>query len=265
MSFTGWADAVRWAGAVVCALLVVSLVASSAYASSGFGIERYGLTATEEGGSMDAQAGSHPHELSAEAALEPNAHGTSADEVRNLDFALPPGLMINSTAVPTGNAVGMAQIGIAGKIVSATVDRLAPAPGELARLGFTLEGVEVIVVVSIRSGGEYGMTLSIQDLPQAGIESVKLTLGGSTSPALLTLPASCTGPLQTTLQGESWGGESASLATPFPQLTGCNRLSFQPALSVVPDTATANEPSGYEIDLKVPQYRRSARGWRALS
>jgi hypothetical protein len=76
---------------VVCVLLVTGVAASNAYASAGFGIERYALTATEEDSSADTQAGSHAYELTAEAALEPNAHNTSADEVRSLDFELPPG------------------------------------------------------------------------------------------------------------------------------------------------------------------------------
>ncbi|HEY3866164.1 MAG TPA: hypothetical protein VGL54_08780 [Solirubrobacteraceae bacterium] len=236
----------------------MSITTSSAYASSGFGIERYDLAATQENSSMDTQAGSHPYELTAEAVFEPNAHNTSADEVKNLDFTLPPGLMIDLAAVPQNNAVGMAQMSIAGKIVSATVYNLAPAPGELARLGFTLEGAWVVADISIRPGSDYGMTLSVQDLPELGIESVKLTLGGSGSSTFLTLPTSCDGSLQTTVQGVSREEEMTSLAASFPQLIGCNRLSFQPALSVVPDVTEADEPSGYQIGLRIPQTEDSA-------
>jgi hypothetical protein len=75
--------------ALICVLLLVSVAASSAYASAGFGIEGYGLTATNEDGSADAQAGSHPYELTAEAGLAFKAQ--SASEVRDLSFELPPG------------------------------------------------------------------------------------------------------------------------------------------------------------------------------
>jgi len=241
--------------ALVCALLFAATVtsgASSAHASASFGIERYALTAVEENKSVDTQAGSHPYELTAEAVLEPNVH-TSANEVRSLDFELPPGLIINPAGVPQNNAVGTVQMDVAGKIVSATVYNLAPAPGGLARFGFTLEGAPVIADVSVRTGGDYGMTLSIDNLPRWEIESVKLTLEGRPSSTFLTLPTSCAGLLQTTLRGESWGGETASLSASFPQMTGCNRLLFQPALSVVSDAAEADEPSGYQVQLSMPQ------------
>ncbi len=253
MRSTGWADVARWAGVLACTLLVASVAASNAYASDSFGIEHYGLTASEENGSTDTQAGSHPYELTAEAVLEPNAHNTGADEVKNLDFELPPGLIIDPAAVPQNNAVGTAQMSVAGNIVSATVYNQTPAPGELARLDFTLEDVSVIANISVHTGSGYRMTLSIQDLPQGKIESLKLTLRGLSKSTLLRLPTACAGTLQTTLQGESWGGETASLSAPFPQMTGCDRLPFDPALSVTPDVTQAGEPSGYQVQLTVPQ------------
>ncbi len=258
MRSTGLVGAARWVGVLASTLLVVSIFASSVYASAGFGIERYGLTATEESGPADTQAGSHPYELTAEAVLEPNVHNTGADEVRNLDFELPPGLIINPANIPQDNAVGTAQFGVAGKIVSTTVYSLAPVPGGLARFDFTLEGAEVIADISIRTGSDYGMTLSIQDLPQQEIESVKLTLGGPSIPRFLTLPTSCAGSLQTTLQGESWGAETASLPASFPRMTGCGGLSFDPSINVAPDTTRADEPAGYELDIQLPQDEQSA-------
>ena len=74
------------------------------------------------------------------------------------------------------------------------------------------------------------MTVSIRNIPQEEVESVKLSLRRSGVRAFLTLPTSCAGPLQTTLQGESWGAETASLSASLPELTGCDRLSFEPTL-----------------------------------
>jgi hypothetical protein len=36
-------------------------------------------------------------------------------------------------------------------------------------------------------------------------------------------------------------------------VTGCNRLAFNPSLTVTPDTTQADSPSGYGVDLHVPQ------------
>jgi hypothetical protein len=250
---------------LACALLVAAVTTSSAYASASFGIERYMLTASETGSSADTQAGSHPYELSAEAVLEPSVH-TSANEVKNLDFELPPGLVLDPSVVPNctasefaggtcpgAAAVGEMRMSVAGKIVSVVVYNLASSAGEFARLGFTVESVPVVAAISVRIGSDYGMTLSIQDLPQLAIESVKLTLGGLSNSTFLTLPTSCAGLPQTTLQGESWGGETASVSTSFSQMAGCERLPFDPSLSVAPDVSEADTPSGYELDLNVPQ------------
>ncbi len=238
--------------ALACVLLVALVATSSAYASGGFGIERYGLTATGEGGAPDTQAGSHPHALTLETVLAP---GTGSHEVKSLAFELPPGLIVDPRAVPQAGAIGEVQMMAAGKSISATVYNLVPAPGEFGRFGFTLEGVQVIAEVSVRPGSDYGMTLSIQDIPrvEGEVESVKLTLGGAGPSTLLRLPTSCASSSQTTLQGESWGEETASLSAAVSQMTGCNSLVFNPSLSIAPDVDEAATPSGYEVDVDVPQ------------
>jgi hypothetical protein len=124
-SGVGWLVAL---GALGCALLLVSVAASSADASTGFGIERYGLTATNEDGSGDAQAGSHPYELTAEAGLESGAQ--SASEVRDLNFELPPGLTLDPSAVPScaygeftgGTCPNEAAVGVSGGMAPVDVE-----------------------------------------------------------------------------------------------------------------------------------------------
>jgi hypothetical protein len=290
---TGWVDA-RWVGVLACTLLLASATASSAQASTGFGIERYGLTATEENASADAQAGSHPYALTAEAGFDLKAQSSS--EARNLNLELPTGLTLEPNAVPrctqeefmagdcpNSTAVGVVRMSVAGTMVPAAVYNLVSAPGELAQLGFTLEGTPVVADVAVRTGGDYGMTVSISNIPHQEVESVDLVLWGVPSEAshdalrgrcltgeetacpdaapmsaLLTLPTSCAGSSQTTLQGESWGGETASLPIPFPQMTGCELLSFNPSISLVPKTDQASEPSGYTLDIRVPQSEEPA-------
>src|ERR1039458_5831635 len=241
-------------------LVLISVAASSAYASTGFGIERYGLTATNEDSSADVQAGSHPYELTAEAGLESGAQ--SASEVRDLTFELPPGLTLDPSAVPpcayrelTGGtcpnsaAVGVVRMSVAQSVVPAAVYNLAPAPGEFARFGFTLKDTPVIADVTVRTGGDYGMTVSIPNIPREEVESVKLMLWGVPADAshdalrgrcvtgeetictdaaplspFLTLPTACAGPLQTTLQGGSWGAEAASLPGSFAPMKRRERL-----------------------------------------
>ncbi len=72
----------------------------------------------------------------------------------------------------------------------------------------------------------------------------------------LVNPTQCTpGPLTAELTGvESWEGSSAppQFATMGP-FTGCESLKFAPTLSVAPEVLQATTPTGYEVDLRVPQ------------
>ncbi len=74
--------------------------------------------------------------------------------------------------------------------------------------------------------------------------------------AYLVNPTQCTNePLIAELRGvESWEGEKAPTAfAPIGPFTGCESLKFAPTISVQPEQTQATTPTGYEIDLNVPQ------------
>jgi hypothetical protein len=263
----------------------------------GFGIERSGLAATNEDGSADTQAGSHPYELMAEAgfnqALDSEAKITTAGSVDDLDFELPPGVIIDPQAVPhctytelaTGDcpnaaAVGVAMVSSAGKISPASVYDLMAAPGQVAQLGFVVDDVPFLIDTDLSNSN--AMTMHIDHITQAApFAAIRLELWGvpgdsshdavrgtcltdekatcpSAAPptAFLTLPTSCTEPSsQATLQGDSWQEPGVLLpgSIAMPALTGCEKLSFSPALAVLPSIDETSAPSGYEVDLRIPQ------------
>ncbi len=89
--------------------------------------------------------------------------------------------------------------------------------------------------------------------------------------AYLTNPTQCSGPLDATIVADSWSFPGRfnsedgfpdlsdpnwfTTSTPmYPAgITGCERMRFNPSLTVTPDTTEADSPSGYSIHLHVPQ------------
>jgi hypothetical protein len=89
--------------------------------------------------------------------------------------------------------------------------------------------------------------------------------------AYLTNPTECSGKLEATIDADSWEHPAqfdpntgrpdlsdpnwVTASTPmYPAgITGCNKMRFNPSLSVTPDTTKADSPSGYSIALHVPQ------------
>jgi hypothetical protein len=245
-----------------------------------FGIEEggYQITPEDEGGTLDTQAGSHPFQLTSTvdfdqtleevqepgqpAILEPAAIGLP----RNLAFELPPGLLGNITAAqqcsqldfaalksegnscPAGSAVGVATVTVLepsrAKYITKAVPlfNLEPEQGEPARFGFEAVRVPVLLDTSVRTAGDYGVTVQVNNATEAAqVLGAQVTFWGDpASPAhdnsrgwaclregaeayedetcqppnprptipLLTLPTSCTGALSTSLEGIAWNGES---------------------------------------------------------
>ncbi len=89
--------------------------------------------------------------------------------------------------------------------------------------------------------------------------------------AYLTNPTKCGGPIDATIAADSWVSPArfnpddgrpdlsdpnwVTASTPMYSagVTGCDKMRFNPSLSVVPDTTQADSPSGYAIGLHVPQ------------
>jgi hypothetical protein len=160
------------------------------------------------------------------------------------------------------------------------VYNLVPPEGVAAQLGFQVVNVSIIVTVTVRPDGGYNLAADLTDLSQnLQLYSSELTLwgvpadlngpgpfaysggtyggpGGGPRIPFLTSPTRCDERLTTTIRAESWQspGEfvAASYASAAP-LTGCDRLAFNPALTVLPATTQADSPSGYTVELRVPQ------------
>jgi uncharacterized repeat protein (TIGR01451 family) len=282
--------------------------------SEKFGVEDYELIPENPGGSVDTGAGSHPFQLTSvialnTAPLEPGSGPRAVALVQDLSPELPAGLIADPRALarctatqfaaencPADTAVGVLTLTFDAPdtpygfdTITASIFDVTPSPGEPAHFGARALGVaSVLLEASLRSGGDYGVTLAAEELTQTErLLSIKLTFWGvpgnpshdsqrgtaclegsgactpstaTNPPPFLTLPASCGEPLQSTLMGNSWQQEFEQpgrlyplASATLPALGGCNRLPFAPEIAVTPERTQASTPSGFDVDLHVPQ------------
>jgi hypothetical protein len=174
---------------------------------------------------------------------------------------------------------------------------IEPSVGEPARFGFRVDGIPVLLDTSVRTGDDYGVTVDVKNISEAAeFLGSEVTFWGvpgdtrhniargekclareisiaehepgtgepvcqpfeETHPApLLSLPTSCTGPLASTVEGDSWKEPnvvaSSQLTSPMPVLDGCNRLQFHPSIEVAPDSQAGSTPTGLAVSVHVPQ------------
>jgi hypothetical protein len=181
-----------------------------------FGIERFSAEAEEEGGAETRDAGSHPFQLTT--TLQANAGAiipaasrtfTKTEQPalpRTVGFTLPPGLIGNTTAVPTCQmadfwdashpvlanhcpdeaAIGVATVTIVENAsvgfgrVAAPLFNLQPAAGEPARFGFTIVGTPVVVDTEIDPDDGYRVVAKVRNATQlAQFLSSTVTIWGT--------------------------------------------------------------------------------------
>ncbi len=156
--------------------------------------------------------------------------------------------------------------------------------------------VPVLLTTGVRTGGDYGVTVNVLNISQEaefvgsevtfwgvpgdarhnrsrGLQCIEGAFHfsrfgeeepecpafeeGSHPPPLLSLPTSCTGPLQTTVEADSWlepsVHQSLSSTAPLPALDGCDRLPFSSSIGVTPDGQQASTPTGLTVGIDIPQ------------
>jgi hypothetical protein len=238
-----------------------------------FGVEHFSLMPEEAGGGVDVQAGSHPFQLTNTLTLNEGADQTKPLAMtRDLAISLPPGLIGNATTQPRCSAAQFAAdgeeeggVGIAAEVnqcsadtmvgaASLTIDEpneggvitnsvpvfnLVPEKGEPARFGFELLNAPVILDTSVRTGSDYGVTVSTHNITEvASFISSTVTFWGVPGderhdasrgwpcfitgkwysrpspacvlarqvqpPPFLTMPSSCRLPFTASVEGFSW-------------------------------------------------------------
>jgi hypothetical protein len=167
-------------------------------ASAPFGVENYEFVPENEGGTPDTQAGSHPFQLTStivfnqkvEAGSAPPLLPAGPELLKDVHAKLPAGLVGNANAYPqcttiqfdanregfnecpNDTAIGVAQVTVnEPKSLGYTTDpvpifNLTPARGEPARFGFDDENVHVVLDTSVRTGADYGVTVSVNRITE---------------------------------------------------------------------------------------------------
>ncbi len=273
---------------------------------AGFGFADADAWFTNADGTVDTQAGSHPYEVTFNYGLNAEANNSPADkeESRNIAVNLPPGLIGNPNALPqctrqqfdeevcpADTQIGIAPTGLGGsgpvepfKLIF-PVYNLVPPPGIPAQFAFQIFGIHAILDAAVRSGGDYGISEHVYNVPQRSVVWSRVTLWGipsesshdaerctsttvcgfsSSAPRtpFLTLPTSCVGPQTFSATADTWLNVNTEAGIELLShnaggvpvgFTGCDLLGFGPSISVAPDTSEADTPAGLTVDVKVPQ------------
>jgi hypothetical protein len=197
---------------------------------------------------------------------------------------------------PADSAVGVASVTFVlqdGSPVTITVPvfNLVPAPGEPARFGFELKRTAVTIDVGVRTGRDYGIVVNVDNITEVdALLSARVTLWGvpgeavhdksrgwscvaggnagaglapctalgeAQTPPFLSLPTSCSGPLETSVEADSWTAPANKLtyepSEPMESLDGCGALPFSASIETTPDVKSASTPTGMTVDVHVPQ------------
>ena len=245
--------------------------------------------ASDMSGGLDNQASDHPYALTTTLNFsQTEVEGSPNEPVqypKSVDFNLPAGLVGNPQAAsqctmtevfakscPASSQVGTLFLnfnqGLFEHGGQFPIYNVVPEHGYPAEFVFYALRIEKpgFMYATVRTGSDYGLHLSVPDIPRAAsAANVVATfygdpqrVDGGKNPSIpfFTNPSECSGvPLVTGLEAVSWEEPNRRVAAEAQSLPvgGCSLLQFQPAIVLTPNTTLADEPSGYGVDLEVPQ------------
>jgi hypothetical protein len=308
--------------AACCLVAIAVLAASATIASASFGLQslEFSLDSAPPAGAEPGavgppqlQAGSHPYRLrlafSFNQGVDASGGPVAEGAIKDMRVDLPAGLIGSLADVPqcaveefasgslveqgcpSGSQVGTMSFDTTFLEVTLPVFNLEPPPGEVAQLGVFELVSPMVMKVSVRTGGDYGLTVDMRNLPQflpvlsgslslwgvpadPGHDTLRgscLGLGGESLGVcasdlprrpFLTLPGTCGEPLRAAVRVSSWEQPDEFLSeTVEPRdgggealpLHGCEALDFSPSLEIGAESDVADTPSGFGIDLRLPQ------------
>jgi hypothetical protein len=184
---------------------------------------------------------------------------------------------------PKDTAIGYIQTLPEGNVSADTpIYNILPEKGYAAELGF-IDGTgttHVLYVTLAPTPEGYVLRTTSKELPQVALTEILADVYGDPAtrdkasvpaPATFTNPEDCTGePLTTTILIDSWQNPGSYNADGSPNLsdprwasssyqsapvTGCEALAglFEPTIEATTETAQADSPTGFNVNLKVPQ------------
>jgi hypothetical protein len=188
-------------GAALLAV-VASLALTVVPAMAEYGVREFAVSANNENGTKDVQAGSHPYSLTTTFSLDP-----MQGDLKNTTVELPPGFIGDPDATPkcayqefiaqerppapscpNDTAVGIATLYLTEMRTNETettpytipVYNLVPPKGVAAEFGFVAANlVPVLLTTSVRTGSDYGLTTTVSNVNQSALViASKVTIWG---------------------------------------------------------------------------------------
>jgi hypothetical protein len=190
---------------IVLAVLVATVAAMTfAPSASAIGIESFDGTSLDENGDPQNQAGSHPYSYSTEFSISTVLASDFAqypvEDLKDTVVKLPPGFVGNLESVPPctqAQLVGGAfltlcdpasQVGVFTLTLSGIFEgaksyfpayRVETPPGTPALFAFPLLGAIIPLSAEVRTGDDYGVTVSVKNAPQTvPIGAINVTFWG---------------------------------------------------------------------------------------
>jgi hypothetical protein len=310
-------------GALTVASTSFPVTFGTTAASSGFANVNAWITNAD--GTEDAQAGSHPYELATSFDLNTAVNekeelasndsflseAPAGGELRDLNVNLPPGIVGDPEAVPrctrqqldtgySGSCPDSTQVGwnyatingLGYNELPSAVYNMVPPPGVAAQFGFSINHELVFLDSGVRTGGDNGITVHADDLPENELTSSVTIIWGIPGEAshdperkgaecesppqetcsvhigekpFLTLPTSCGAAPEVSMEELGTWQDEAYVSSPAKfalhdskdnpiGFTGCESLRpFKPEVSIAPDTTYSDTPAGLSVSVKMPQ------------